>query len=234
MTLLTAVQYACAQLSLEVPAAVFTSAETDIIAIRTLATVEAAELLRRHDWQALRKQNSFVTVATEEQTGILPSDYQRMINGTFQNRTLNRPVWGPLTPQAWQREKALPIYTSPNYAFVERSNTILFSPTPSAGNNIYFEYISKNIVTDVSAVPKQYFTADTDTFNLDEKLLELGLVWRFKAAKGLDYSQEFQTYENNVTSQTGQEQPAAVISLDGRSPRYMLGMPTIPEGSWPQ
>lgn len=233
MTILTAVQNACAQLNLEVPSAVFSSLETDIISMQRLANVEAAELLRRHDWQAIRIQRAFVTVATEEQVGILPSDYNRMINGTFQNRTLNRPVWGPLTPQAWQREKALPIYTSPNYAFIERGNKILFTPTPAGGDNVYFEYISKNIVNDVGGVAKEYFTADTDTLNIDEKMLELGLIWRYKASKGLNYSQEFTTYDNMVSDQMAQEQPAQTISLDGRSPRYMYGMPTIKEGSWP-
>lgn len=233
MTILVAVQNACAQLNLEVPTVVFASLEPDIVSMRTLANVEASELLRRHDWQAQRKENAYLTVATETQTGIFPSDYNRMINGTFQNRTLNRPVWGPLTPQEWQREKALPIYTSPNYAFIERSGAILFTPTPTAGNAVYFEYISKNIVTDVALAAKEYFTADTDTFNLDEKMIELGLIWRFKASKGLNYTQEFQTYENMVNNQTGQEQPSPTISLDGRSPRYMLGSPTIKEGSWP-
>ncbi len=233
MTILTAVQNACAQLNLEVPTVVFASLETDIIAMRTLANVEASELLRRHNWQALRKENHYVTVATETQTGIFPSDYSRMVNGTFQNRTLNRPVWGPLTPQAWQREKALPIYTSPNYAFIERSGAILFTPTPSAGNDVYFEYISKNIVTDTGGTPKEYFTVDSDVFNIDEKMLELALIWRYKASKGLNYTQEFQTYDNMITNQVSQEQPAQTISLDGRSPRYMYGMPTIKEGSWP-
>lgn len=232
MTILTAVQNACAQLSLDVPTAVFASTEIDIVAIRTLANVEVTETIRRHDWQAIRKQNAYATVATETQTGIIPADYMRMINGTFQNRTLNRPIWGPLTPQEWQREKALPIYTSPNYAYVERSGDFLFSPTPSAGNMVYFEYISKNSVLSANTTPKQYFTADDDTYILDEKIIELGIVWRYKASKGLNYAQEIETYNNNMLYQIGQEQPAGVISLDGRSPRYQLGMPTIPEGSW--
>jgi len=232
MTILTAVQKACAQLSLEVPTAVFSSVETDIIAMRTLANVEVSEIVRRHDFQALRRQRQFTTVATEEQVGIFPDDYFRMVNGTFQNRSLNRPIWGPLTPQAWQREKALPIYTSPNYAYVERNNKILFSPTPSAGNEVYFEYITINSVTAQDGTEKQYFTADSDTFQLDEKIIELALVWRYKSSKGLDYAQELSAYETNVTNQIAQEQPAASISMDGRSPRYMLGMPTIPEGSW--
>jgi len=154
------------------------------------------------------------------------------VNGTFQNRTLNRPIWGPLTPQAWQREKALPIYTSPNFAYVERGGNFLFSPTPAAGYQVYFEYISKNSVLSSGGSEKQYFTADDDTWKLDEKMIELGLIWRFKSSKGLDYAQEKQTYDDHIAAQIAQEQPAGVISLDGRSPRYMLGSPTIPEGSW--
>jgi hypothetical protein len=232
MTLLTAVQNACAQLAIDVPAGVFSSTDTDIIQLRTLANVEVPEMVRKHDWQILRKQRQFTTVATEEQVGILPDDYLRMVNGTFQNRSLNRPVWGPLTPQAWQREKALPIYTSPNYAYVERNGKILFSPNPAGGDEVYFEYINKNSITSDTGIEKQYFTADTDVWSLDEKILELALVWRFKAAKGFDFSQEIEAYNSNVTSQISQEQPAATISMDGRSPRYMLGTPTIPEGSW--
>jgi len=232
MTILTVVQNVCAQLALEVPTAVFSSVDTDIIQIRTLANVEVSEITRKHDWQILRRQREFTLVATETQTGIFPSDYFRMVNGTFQNRTLNRPVWGPLTPQAWQQQKALPIYTSPNYAYVERGGEILFSPTPSGGDDVYFEYITKYSVVDSGGTAKEYFTADSDTWRLDEKMLELALIWRFKAAKGFDYTQEADTYNSNVASQIAQEQPAPLLAMDGRSPRYLLGSPTIPEGSW--
>lgn len=233
MTILTAIQGVCAQLTLDIPSAVFSSTDIDIMTIRTIANTEVSTIVRRHDWQALRKEQHFTTSATETQTGAIPDDYLRIVNGSMNNRTLNRPVWGPLTPQWWQKEKALPIYTSPNYAFTQRGNQFLFSPVPQVGNDIYYEYITKNAVYDSLGVGKQYFTADDDEFALDEQIIELGCIWRFKAIKGLDYSQEQQNYEVLVSNLFAQEQPANTIALDGRSPRYRLGMPTIKEGSWP-
>lgn len=233
MTILSAIQNACSQLIIDSPDAVFSSSDVDIITLRNLANVEATSLLRLHDWQVLRKENTFTTSASETQTGAIPDDFLRFVNGTMNNRSLNRPVWGPLTPQEWQREKALPIYTSPNFAFIQRGGDLLFSPTPSATNTIYFEYISKNIVSDSGGTGKQYFTADDDTLNIDEKLLDLGLVWRFRASKGLDYSQEKAIYDEILSSAVSQEKPSATISMDGRSPRYRLGMPVVKEGSWP-
>lgn len=233
MTILTAVQNACAQLTLEVPAAVFSSTESDIVVLRTMANTAVSDIRRVDDWQALRKEYSFSTTAAEIQAGAVPDDYLRMVNGTIQNRTLNRPVWGPLTPQWYQREKSLPIYTSPNFAFIFRGNNIIFTPVPSAGNQIYYEYISKNFVNDVNGDGKEYFTADNDEFALDEKLIELALIYMFRASKGLDYSKEQNDYQTLLGEYTAQEQPANTISMDGRDPRYRLGAPNIKEGSWP-
>jgi hypothetical protein len=40
--------------------------------------------------------------------------------------------------------------------------------------------------------------ADNDYSVLPERLITLGCIWRYKRALGLDYSEEFRTYEKEI------------------------------------
>jgi hypothetical protein len=50
-------------------------------------------------------------------------------------------------------------------------------------------------VTPSSGSAKAAFTADDDTFVLDERLLTLDCIWRWKAQKGLEYAEHMQNAE---------------------------------------
>jgi len=51
-------------------------------------------------------------------------------------------------------------------------------------------------VNSSAAVGKTAFTADDDYTVLDQDVIAAGLKWRFLRAKGLDYGEEKQHYEN--------------------------------------
>lgn len=64
------------------------------------------------------------------------------------------------------------------------------------------------------------FTADDNEFLLDDRLLTLGLIWRWKAQKGLDYSEDLQTYE--IALAQAQVRDRGNFAL--RAPRPLRGM----------
>ena len=47
---------------------------------------------------------------------------------------------------------------------------------------------------------KAAFTADSDTFRLDEELLKLGIVWQWKASKGYPYAEDMANYEKQMNA----------------------------------
>jgi hypothetical protein len=68
-------------------------------------------------------------------------------------------------------------------------------PAPPSGSSVEFYYISNGVVTPSSGSAKAAFTADDDTFVLDERLLTLDCIWRWKAQKGLEYAEHMQNAE---------------------------------------
>ena len=45
----------------------------------------------------------------------------------------------------------------------------------------------------------------------------MGLIWRWKAAKGLDYSEDYAKYERRVTDAMGRDAGKPKLSMDGAS-----------------
>lgn len=199
MTLATMCQSAARQLNVGVPTAFVSNTADDTAGLLLrLASEEGFSLMRRCPWQVLQAEQTFTTVAADEQTNALPTDYDRMIPETMFNRGTRRRVAGPLSPDQWQQAKAtLVTYVNPTFRI--RGDAILMSPNPPEGETIAYEYISKNFCKSAAGVTQADWAADSDVGRLDEGLMTLGLIWRFKQVKGLAYAEDLAMYERRVT-----------------------------------
>lgn len=215
MTILSVVQNACRRMNLTVPSVVVTSTEQTPKQLYGLAGQAALAMARRGTWQALHREHTFTTVAAAVQTASVPDDYDWFIEGTAFNRTLRRPLTGPLSPSEWQQTKAT-LIVMVNPAFRIRANSFELTPNPAAGQTCAYEYMSKNFCLSAAEVEQDAWAADTDTFVLDEELLTLDLMWRFKEAKGLPYDEDFRTAE---------EQIVKALARDGAKPRISTSPP---------
>ncbi len=198
MSALTIVQTAAAWLALPIPAAVFSATDTQTIQLRNLLNEEGLELATwpDHAWTKLTKEQTFTTVASHTQPNVIPSDFGRFCDQSMWDRTQDRPVWGPMSPQQYQQELAGPTFTSMYYGFRVMGANFLMTPIPTAGDTIAFEYVSNQYVYGGggTALNQSSFRADGDTSVFDETLVARGVRWRFLRAKGLDYSQEYQSW----------------------------------------
>lgn len=199
--------------------------------MRALANQEGTELMRRGSWQVLTKETTFNALAQETQTGVIPEDFDHMLNETFYNRTRKRQVVGPLTPKEWQEQKSI-VATVLYDSYRIRGGSVLMIPVPSAGDEYAFEYISNQWVLSTDQEAKTAFTADSDTSVLDEELITLGVIWRFLKAKGFDYAESFRTYELQVSQALARDGSKRTVNfaqrIDYGRPRY----PGIQDGSW--
>ena len=58
-----------------------------------------------------------------------------------------------------------------------------------------------------------------------------GIVWRFLKAKGLDYSEDFRTYETQLALAMGRDGGKRRVNMASSSYARRPGV-TVPEGSW--
>lgn len=233
MTLLVTIQRVCRRIGITAPATVSGSSDPQIIQLMEIANEEGQDLSARYPWQSLQQESTFATVATESQgtiTALAGADFRYILNDIMWNRSLLRPVFGPLVPTDWQALKARNV-TGPFTQFRMRGNQVLFIPVPVVGNNIYFEWISKNWVTVLAGGTSANWTADGDTALIDEEIMRFGIIWRWKAAKGLSYAEDFEKYENLVNDQMARDAGKARLNLGGSMNEFPAGV-LVPIGSW--
>lgn len=234
MAILQVVQYFCGRTNLPVPTSVLGTTDVQVLQILRLLEEEGNDLALRGGWQALTCEASLTTLAAEDQgavTSIATNGFRYIKNGTMWDRTDRLHVYGPLSDVEWQTMKAM-VNAGPRYRFRIRGGHLLVDPTPSAGHSWKFEYVSKNwILDDDGSTYKQYFTEDEDTILLPEELVLQGLRWRWKKEKGLDYAEDFRTYEMQVKDALGRDGGKRTLAMDGEGWRPRPGV-FVPEGSW--
>ncbi len=232
MTLLTIVQNACDEVGFPRPSSVIGNTETTVRQMLTLTNKVGKSLMRKYDWQELKDEAMFDAVASDQQVTIKTqwTDFDRFVPDSMHNRTQQRKVWGPLSTQAWQWNKSEVAQTQYDTFYVREGN-IYFTPDGTAGDDIYFEYISEDWCEDSLGTNKSSMTADTDVARIDEYLLELGLVWRFKRSHGYDYAEEFREFQRECQIKFGQHGPRPRINIAGWR-RFDLTDSNVPDGSW--
>lgn len=232
--LLAIIQDSCRLLSLPIPLVVVASTDTQVQQLYAIANEEGDELQRSYEWQLLTEQYTYATSATEEEPTAIPDDLDRWIANSMFDRSTMREVLGPITPQQWQAIKAQPQLNRVFLAWRERGGISYMTPTPSMGDTIAYEYITKNWVEAVNGDLKASFTADTDMPRLSARIIKLGIRWRFLKSKGIDYSQDFDTYQRQLQTEQSKDGGNGKLSITGTYGLNAWGFPSnLPVGNWP-
>jgi hypothetical protein len=198
MSLLTIIQNSCDRLGLVRPSVVVASSGQTERTLLGLAQEEGKTLAKRYDWQVITEEHTFST-ANGTSSYSIPSDFDRIVKNTVFNRTRNRRMLGDLTAEQWQEiQSSLSTRVDPAFRF--RGGAFLISPTPSAIETVAYEYVSKNWCESSGGTDQSAWAADTDVAFLDEELITLGIVWRFKSKNGFDYAEAKENYEIEVNN----------------------------------
>lgn len=138
----------------------------------------------------------------------LPTDIQMFITATQWDRNFRWQMLGPISAQEWQTIVSGICPVGPRIRFRVMADStgvdkFWIQPPPGVAQTdvIAYEYISKNICNSSLGVGQTVWTADSDVYLWPEDTLVLGLIWRFKRAKGLDYGEEWDIWMKAVDRQ---------------------------------
>lgn len=233
-SLLTIVQRHCQRTGLPVPTTVYGTSDPQVQQLMGLLEEEGIDLAARGAWEGITFEATHITIANEDQgamTTIAANGFKYIKNDTIWDRTDDLPVIGPMDAREWQTIKGMAT-TSPRYRFRIRGGKLLVNPTPTAGHTWAFEYVSKHWITDsTSTTYRQYFGADGDLVLVPAEILLMGLRWRWKKEKGLDYAEDFRTYETQVKDAIGRDGGNPVLSMASEGRNIQPGIFVSP-GSW--
>lgn len=215
MSVLTAIQEACTSgIALEKPTSVFGSSVREHLELATLANEMGDMIARSHEWQVLQR----IAVVTGDGTTTsfnLPSDFNRMLTET---QLWSSTIDGPLLPIR-DRDDWLNIITKDyefaTNAWIQYANQLHFRPALDATETVNYFYQSNLWATNASSTSIAVFSADTDTFRLSERLLKLGIIWRWREMKGLPYAENLKDYEMLKEKLIHQDRGPAVIRDSG-------------------
>jgi len=217
---LEVIQRATKTVGIPTPNVALASTDVQVVQLVELLNNECRELGSRYPWQALTFEQTFTTVATQSQ-GTLASlltggrELRYIVNETIWNRTSREPVYGPRSGRTWQGYEAVSI-TSPYSEYRIRGNELLFLPAPTAGQTCAFEYVTRSTMTDSLGVTyRRNAVADTDLLLLDDEIILMGVVWRWRKAKGMEYAEDFASYERMVADAMARDGTKPTLSLSG-------------------
>jgi hypothetical protein len=235
MPLLDIVKTVALKVGVTVPIVAVASNDQNIQQIIGFVNEAGQELAARYDWQALTKEATFTTVATESQGTIQAKtgpDFGWVLNETMWDRSTKRPVFGPKDPAEWQQLKAQ-FVNGPWTQYRIRGNQVLFIPAPAVGDAIFFEWVSKYWVavtgTTIGAQPA--YLVDTDLSILDERIITLDAIWRYKQTKRLAYDEDFDKAEAAIADATTRDASKPTLNLAGSQGDFTPGI-WVPAGSW--
>jgi hypothetical protein len=192
-----------------------------------MAQEEGKMLYDRHTWQMLQTEYTFPTVASTASYA-LPTDFDQLLKDTVFNRTRRRRMVGDLSPEQWQETQAS-LVTMVNPAFRIRGSLFYISPTPSSVETVAYEYMSKNWCQSSLSVGQSAWAADTDAGILNEELMTLGVIWRFKSKKGLDYAEDMSNYEIQVAKAIFKDGARVTIDTSDCGRDRVPRAPQVPE-----
>lgn len=212
MPILAALQSAAIRLMGQRPTVFFGSSQQFEQEIADLANEVAADVMKSHDWQALTAVHTLTGDGVTDEFD-LPADYDRQLTVTDVQDS-DYWLWGYQHVADvndflfWQGRGFLP---SPG-AWIIYGGKMRFTPAPPDGQEAVFPYVSRNYARDTATLQnKAAFTADTDQFLLPDRLLTLGLVWRWREQKKLDFSGDQEAFAKAISEYAGRDKGSVML-----------------------
>ena len=183
-------------------------------------------------WTVLTTEWEFETVPGQAEYAF-PDDFEALIDDTLWDRDQYHEGRGALSPQEWQALRSGLVQTvalAPYYRIrrgdVQIRRTLYLEPVPEESRSLVLEYMSKNWLRASDNSLRDRIGADTDEPILDDEILEMSLLWRFKQSRGLAFATELAEYELEVKRRLAEDAGTRTITLGQGGYRRW---PNVPE-----
>jgi hypothetical protein len=185
--------------------------------------------------------NAPVTFAQD--TYPIPIDFDFYNNRTMWDRTNRWELLGPDSPQMDQWHRSGIVVTGPRRHFRQvgpYNNNFRIWPAPieiAEPLQLVFEYLSLNCVQqNPQSGPttySQYFLNDTDTPILDDQSVIMGVKWMFWEAKGFNYADMKNRWQDYVNRQAARDGAAAALNMVKRVNPIFISPANVQDGFFP-
>lgn len=234
MSLLSVIQDVCDEVGVPKPTAVVGSSDATAIQLLAIAKTSQDTLAKRWALQQLTVRHSFVAFASASVASYtLPSDFDRFLNRTWYDQTNRRRVYVANETQWQDLTRGALGQGGVDTWFRVFGDLLYIWPVRTSGSTVLaYDYQSENVAETSANTAKRTFTADADVSHIDEHMMKLDLIWRFKRAKGLTYADERKEFEDYASQYKRTDGTVPDLNAAGTRLTNVLAV-NIPEGSWP-
>lgn len=218
MTVLSVIQQAAPRIGVAVPSAVFGDTSRTAVELQEAVNEAALGMVDDYDWQKLKKLNTITgDGATEDWS--LPADYRRMLKeaNIWPSNMPGNPYTHVLSEDDWLGYEVMGFTTDLGRWIIYGGQLHVVPAIPNATTAKHW-YISSWIATaDGNTSPtKTAFDVDSDTFALDERLLKLSLIWRWKKGRGRSYAEDKADYDAACDVAAGTDKGSRILRVGKR------------------
>lgn len=188
-------------------------------------------------WQVLSRRATHVQLAAEDQgllSAICAENLDHIVVDTLWNNTLRQPIFGPLSDQQWQADKAL-LPSGPMQMYKVYQGHLYILGTTTAGHELFIFYKSKNWLQTGAATGLfvDGVTLDTNVPIFPDFLMSLGLEAFWRQEKDLPFQTQMAAFTAELVNQAGNDATASKLKMhEANQPIVKPGI-IVPAGNWP-
>lgn len=210
------------------PSGIASSTDATARQVMGIANNELETLSEKLRWPQLQVEYTFNTIPGQslytwpedfriaEADAIFSATEYYRLRGSTQLQYWQLYKYGQLGSLSAKRHRL--VYDTAGNPFIE------ITPTPSEIESLVAVYYTKNFAIDEDGNPIPEYSADEDVSRIPERLVRLGMDWRFRRAKGLDFSAELAEYNSEIATQFAQYNGFGEIAVGGRRIDEALGV----------
>lgn len=237
MTLLSICRDVLAETGWPILGGIASNSDATAQQIYAIARAELSALCEDYNWPHLEVEYNFPTVAGQS-LYMLPADCRILAPDAIFNADEYYRLRGSTGMQFWQLLKYGKLGNLSRIRFRIKypfgAPAIELTPTPDTVQNLVAVYYSKNYALNDTNAEIENYTTDTDVSKIPERYVKLGVKWRFRRSKGLDFSTELSEYNTTIAAQYAKYRANGSINVGGRRPIDPLTPGYVPENGFGQ
>lgn len=223
MSLLSICKIVLAETGWPVLSTIASNSDATAQQIFAIANSELQSLSELFNWPHLEVEYPFNTVANQG-VYLWPADFRVLAPQSVFNKSEYYELKGSTGLQYWEllkygklgtlaREKFRAVYPL-------GAPGIEITPAPVGVQSLVAVYYSNQYARDATGVGIASYLNDTDVAKIPERYVQLGVRWRFRRAKGLDFSAELAEYNSTVQTQFAKYTAQGEIRVGGAKRRF--------------
>lgn len=194
MSLLIIVQDAMVLCGLARPSIAYASTDQTVIEFIAQSQIAGDYEARERTWRKRKKLGTFTGDGTTTEFD-WPADFDRPMTGNpiWMTDWLKRPLQRVTDEQMMSAKIANVAFFAPIWRPFD--DGVEFYPALGDDKVVNFEYRSRYWIATSGGTAQARWTADTNVSQIDEHVITLSTVWRWKASKGAPYAEDHRNWQ---------------------------------------